>query len=565
MLFPNTLRRAALSLAVATISAAALPAQAQSPRPRLTVVIVVDQMRADYLDRFGSLFLPPGKSGRDAGGFRFLRERGASFEDARYRHFPLFTGPGHAVVLTGGYPYKTGIIGNDWYSKATKSGVYCVSDPNAKVIGATPNSKAKPMSPANFQSSTVGDEMKEANAAAKVVTLSLKDRAAILLGGRRSDASIWFDDSTGNWISSDAYCKNGQLPAWVASVNARRVPDKSFGRSWSAEFVPASTWKTPSADFATPPKGFGSTFVHKIDGGLTSPGASFYKSFTLTPWANDFVLETAAQAVVANKMGADDVPDLLALNLATNDYVGHAFGPDSPEVREITAATDRSLSRFFRALEANVPGGLSNVTIALTADHGVAPIPEISHDDGFQSGRIGEESIEAAADKALDAKFGARDWVSAYVEPYLYLNDAAVADSKRDIAEVQAVAARAIGQMPGVYAAYTRTQIEEGRLPATEMGARLYKGFYPKRAGDVLMVAEQAWFSEGSPHSHASTHGSPYTYDTHVPLMILGRGIKPGKYFQNVCPADLAPTLCAQIGVAQPSACDGTILPALAN
>ena len=208
-----------------------------------------------------------------------------------------------------------------------------------------------------------------------------------------ADSAIWFDASTGRWISSDTYCKNRKLPEWVEKFNARRVPDADFGREWKATvdekqhplWHPSSV---SSTDFASAPKGYGKSFPHRIDGGLKAPGPAFYKAFTLTPWASQMVLDTAQQAISAQNLGDDDTPDLLTINLASNDYIGHAFGPDSPEVREITIATDRALSEFFRFVQGKIPGGLQNVTITLTADHGVAPIPEMMSAAGFHSGRI---------------------------------------------------------------------------------------------------------------------------------------------------------------------------------
>ncbi len=534
-------------------------------KPRLVVTIVVDQMRADYLDRFNDLFLPPGDSNGEAGGFRFLRERGAQFPGARYRHFPLFTGPGHAVVLTGGYPYKTGIVANDWYDKDAHSPVYCVQDDAAQVVGAGMGSSARGMSPFNLHSTTVGDELKMATGgAARVVTLSLKDRAAILLGGRLTDATIWFDDSTGSWISSSFYCKGGQLPPWVQALNDKKAPDSYFGKPWQAA-LPTSAlgriWK-PSQSFAMAkaPYDMGGSFPHRIDGGLKEPGPAFYKAFALTPWANQLVLDAAKSAVESQKMGQDETPDLLALNLASNDYVGHAFGPDSPEMAEITVQTDRMLSDFFRFLDRTVPGGLDNVTIALTADHGVAPVPEAMAAAGFRAGRISDVGIKLAAEAALDARFGAHDWVQEYVEPYLYLSDTATKLAHADPAQVQQVAARAVAKLSGVYNAYPRAQIEEGRLGTTDLAQRLYKGFYPKVSGDVLLVSEQGWFTEETPGKSATTHGSPYAYDTAVPLLLAGFGIRPGTYREDVCPADLAPSLSELLGVGRPSACDGTLL-----
>ncbi len=552
--------------AILALTALANTAQAQTAkRPRLAVVIVVDQLRADYLDRFDDLFLPPGTSGRDAGGFRYLRERGAQFPSARYKHFPLFTALGHAVVSTGGYPYKTGIVGNEWFDVATRKPMYSVADESAKVVTDDKSSTATPMSPRNLRSSTLGDELKMATGGrAKVVSLALKDRPAILLGGRLSDASIWFDDSTGNWISSDFYCKTNRLPAWVETLNARKMPASRFGQTWASSVNMASvashTWKPSGAPPLRPIYGLGAQFPHPIDGGVAAPGQNYYKAWTLTPWANQFVFDTAEQAVQSEQLGRDETPDLLAFNLATNDYVGHAFGPDSPEVMDISVATDRQLSQFFRFLDRAVPGGLANVTIALTADHGVSPIPEDLQASGFRSGRIQETAVISAAQNALSAKFGAGEWILDYVEPTLYLDNDALAKAGANPQDAQQIAARAIAKLDGIYDTYTRTQIETGALLRNDIGARLSLGFHPKVSGDVMVITESNYFIEPAPFKNNTTHGTVYSYDTQVPMLLAGAGIRAGTYREDVGPADIAPSLAAILGISRPSACDGTPL-----
>lgn len=542
-----------------TPSATAQP----QPRPRLVVTIVVDQLRGDYLDRFSDLFLPPG-NGKTAGGFRFLRERGANYAAARHQHFPLYTGPGHSIVLTGGFPYKTGIIGNEWYDKGTQSVVYCVQDPEAKVVGAVAGSRAKPMSPKNFRSTTVGDELKMATGGeAKVATVSLKDRAAILLGGRLSDASIWFDDSTGRWISSSAYCADGKLPTWVETYNARKVPDANFGQQWKPSFPLSAmerVWRPSNFTPPVYPEAHKGAFPYTITGGLTAPGRDYYRAWVLTPWANAYTLDTAKAEVRALGMGQDEIPDLLGINLSSNDYVGHAYGPNSPEVLDMTVQTDRQLADFFRFLDGAVPGGLKNVTIALTADHGVDADPESLQAAGMPGGRMLDSQIEAAADKALDARYGEQDWVMAYVEPYVYLRDSAIQAAKITPEEANRVAADGIKALNGIYNAYPREQVEGGQLGTTDMASRLYKGFYPKIAGDVMVVNEQGWMSEEKQYAHRATHGSPYAYDSEVPLLLEGYGIRPGTYYDVASPSDLAPSLSALLGISLPSACDGQAL-----
>jgi predicted AlkP superfamily pyrophosphatase or phosphodiesterase len=548
----------------------------EAPRPRLTVVVSIDQFRADYLTRYGDLFLPAQQGGRP-GGFQYLMKNGAYFANARYEHYPLYTGPGHAVILSGSAPYKNGIVGNDWWNVRAKQQVYCVDDARWKVVGAAEGSKAKPMGPLNMRSSTVGDELKLATAGrAKVVTLSLKDRAAILLGGHAQDASVWFDETGGRWISSTAYCKDGKLPAWAEQVNADRIPDKSFGKAWQPSLPPdvvaSRTIQPRLADSETGPSGIGNRFPHNV-------AAGNYKGFTLTPAANGYVLETAKRSIAAEKLGQDDVPDLLAINLATNDYVGHAFGPYSPEALDITVQTDRLLADFLGYLDKNVPGGLKNVVVVLTADHGVSPIPEDAAGApfGLDAGRFDTGAVTKTVADALTARYGQPEggsWFSqsedgkrsgAFVEGYVYLEPAAVAkviaDGKaKGRREIESVACEAVNaaNIPGVYGAFGRTQILEGGVADNDLMKHLSKAVHPQLSGDVLVVSEQMYLAGSSGVGYGTSHGTAYAYDTHVPVIVCGPGLlKPGVYLDRAAPSDIAPTLSLLLGVELPSGCDG--------
>ena len=506
-------RRAALSalLALAALPAAAqvAPVTAQSihdgKRPRLVIVISIDQFRADYIRRLTDLYLPADAGKGRVGGFRYLMQSGADFLDARYQHVPLFTGPGHAVILSGGYPYKTGIVANDWWDRDAKAQVYCVDDPTVKVVGALPTSRATPMGPRNMHSSTVGDELKLATAGrAKVVTLSLKDRAAILLGGHLQDTSIWFDTEGGRWISSTAYCRGGQLPAWVEAVNAENIPAKALGTTWTAS-VDDHTLQTraivPALQPGANPSGLGRTFPHKIG---AEPVAKNFAAWTLTPGANAYVFETARRAVAAERLGQRDenVPDLLAFNLATNDYAGHAFGPYSPEALDISVQTDRQLSDFLNYLNETVPGGLKNVVVVVTADHGVAPLPEDSIRLNLlpsERGRTDPAAIAPAIQAALAARFGDAPYIATgadgkksggYVEGFVYLNPETVASAVKSgraqsRAQIEMVAKEAVEavRIPGLYAVYTRSEILGGGLAPNDLTRHLANGWHPRLSG----------------------------------------------------------------------------------
>lgn len=548
-------------------------------RPRLTVVISIDQFRADYLRRLTDLFLPAKQSGGKVGGFRYLMTQGAYYVDARYDHAPTFTGPGHSIILTGAYPYKTGIVGNEWWDKTSLSQTYCVDDPRQKVVGAAPDSTAKPMGPLNLRSSTVGDELKLASAGnSTVVTLSLKDRAAILLGGHTQNVSLWFDDIGGRWISSTAYCKDGKLPAWAEAVNGEHIPDKTLGTMWTPS-VPADVLAgrtiSPNLTPEREPYKMGRAFPHAIGAEKVKQN---YRAFTLTPSANAFVFETAKRAIREEKLGQHgETPDLLALNLATNDYVGHAFGPFSPEALDITVQTDRLLADFLNYVQSAVPGGLNDVVVVVTGDHGVVPVVENLQERDLSSARVLDANVVDAAQKALTASFGEGAWLAhgkdgkvvGYVEPYVVLDDAAVAQAiasgkATSRAQIEDVAARAVATLPGIYACYTRSQILEGRLPQTEITRRVIHGFHPKVSGDIFVVTDNLYVTDpGTPGPYVTTHGSPYVYDTHVPILIAGSGIKSGVHTNPVSPADIAPTLCALLGIEMPSASDGVILPSV--
>lgn len=569
-------------------SAAAPDAAHVDARPRLTVVISIDQFRGDYLHRFEDLFLPA-RDGDTLGGFGYLMDQGAYFADARYEHYPLFTGPGHAVILTGGHPSKTGIVGNDWWDVAHRRPVYCVDDARWTVVGAGPKSKATPMGPLNLQSTTVGDELKLATAGrAKVVTLAIKDRAAILLGGHVQDLSLWFDTAGGRWISSTAYCRDGQLPAWVAELNDERIPSSYPGKQWTpqaSEQLLSERSMIPTHVGGDIPDGFGLAFPHTIG---AEEKSSSYKGFCLTPFANDFVFESAERAVKAERLGQRDVPDLLAINLSPNDYIGHAFGPYSPEVMEMTLATDRALSEFINFLDDTVPGGMDNVLFVVTADHGVAPIPEETRPQptDFTAGRYESNTIIETIDRALRSRFGAPaggcwfattsddptgadlDHSGAFIEGQVYLSpeairgaiDAGRADSRRDI---ERVACDAINdaRLPWVYACYGRTQIIEGALGQTDLTRHLANGVHPTLSGDLIVIGQQASLENPPSSGHPTSHGTPYAYDTHVPILIASpRFIRPGVYANRVAPSDIAPTISLLLGVEFPSGCDGRVL-----
>jgi predicted AlkP superfamily pyrophosphatase or phosphodiesterase len=493
-------------------------------RPRLTVVVVVDQLRADYLRRFDRLF------DHERGGFARLLAAGSCFADARHEHFPLFTGPGHSVILTGAAPWATGIVGNDWFDRRARKSVYCVADPSARIVGASAKTNAPPVGPRNLLAPTIGDALKMAHPGAKVVSLSLKDRAAVLLGGHSADVCLWFDPGEGRWITSTAYAS--ELPAWVRAIED--VPGQKLGAVWRSG------------------EGIAPVFSHAIGKERT---AANLESFASSPFANAWVLDTALAAVDGEALGTHEGGDLLALNLATNDHVGHAYGPFSPEVADITVETDRALGAFLAGLERRGFDLGRDLVFVLTSDHGVAAVPErLGKEVG---GRRSKDAVAKAAAQALHAESA-----GTFVEPAFWLDDAAVgraieAGEAATRADVEKLVAEKIEALPGVYACYTRTQILAGALPRTEIAKCVARGFHPAVSGDLVVVDEPGWIVADEA---AAAHGAPYPYDTHVPLIIAGPGIHHGVFTERVSPADIAPTLAFLLGIEAPAACDGAIL-----
>ncbi|NUL81520.1 MAG: alkaline phosphatase family protein [Armatimonadetes bacterium] len=509
--------------------------------PRLVVVISIDQCRADYLTRFNDHYLPASQKG-----FNYLIANGAHYRDAHFGHVPTATGPGHAVLLSGAPPHLSGIVGNEWYDRQNKREHYCVDDLTTETVGG----RSKPMSPKALQVTTVGDELKMATGKrSKVVGIAYKDRASILMAGHAADTVVWFDDSTGNWVSSKHYCPDGKLPQWVQALNDEKHIDMFAGRTWKP-LLPAEAYKDCR------PLGNPEPFTATLP---ASPGQPLYKAFASSGYGNDYVFLTAMRAVEAEGLGADDTPDILAINLSTNDYIGHAFGPNSPQVLDISVRTDRGLSDFLKFLDKKVKGGLKSTLIAITADHGVAPVPEeLAQSYRGPGKRIASRLVEEKVETALDKLIGPADWVLAYSEPHLYLNFGAIQSPLFTRESIEQAAADAALEVDGVYFAFTRTQLLNGRAPGWDWSPLVYNAMHPHRSGDLIVITAPNVYMSSYPTG--TGHFTPWAYDTHVPLLLTGPGIKPGRYMRRVTTLDLAPTLSQLLNIEYPSGNMGKVL-----
>jgi predicted AlkP superfamily pyrophosphatase or phosphodiesterase len=515
--------RKTLVMGVAVAGLALTAATAQEPpaaggsTPRLVLLVAVDQMRADYLPRFASAF---------TGGFRRISRDGAVFTNAHLDHYPTVTAVGHAAMLTGAPPSLSGIIGNDWYDRASQRNVTSVEDRGTMLLGAPGEFGS---SPHRLRVSTFGDELKMVQPGARVIGLSFKDRSAILPAGRMADLALWWDGRTGAFVSSTWY--GADLPAWAAAFNARKPADAWLGQEWRAAEGGAQ-----AAVLGRMP---------------ATPGPAYYSAVYGSPFGNDLLVSLAEAALEGAALGTRDVTDVLTVSFSCNDAVGHDKGPHSPEVRDITLRTDLALERLLAAVDRRV--GLAHTLVALTADHGVAPVPEQMTAWKMPAGRLSRANLEKAVNDVLEKAYGPGAWLEGRAGSALYLNKALIAEKGLDPEDVERRAAAGAEGVPPVWRAYTRSQLLEGRVPPDPWSRRVMLSFDRQRGGDVEVIFEPYWLAGSS----GTSHGTPYSYDTHIPLLLMGPGIKPGRYDRPVVLNDLAPTLATLLGLETPSGSSG--------
>jgi len=518
------------------ITAGLLAALMVAAPPRLVVVIAVDQLRADYLDRFRPWFGP--------GGFNLLLTRGAVYPRARYEHVITETCPGHAVMLTGSYATVNGIVANGWYDPVQQRPVYCVEDGSTTIVGG----RGRGRSPRLLLATTVGDELKIATGGrSKVVTVSKKDRAAIMLGGHRADAAYWIVDTlfvTSSWYRSD-------LPDWVKAVNRSHPISRYFGTQWERR-LPASVYERLGPDDVPeeePVEGGGRTFPHRI---------TDLDGFEHSPMLDEAVAEFAMRAVREEGLGRDSVPDVLAVGFSATDEIGHSYGPDSHEILDQIVRLDRILARLFAYLDRQV--GPGRTLIVLTADHGVAPFPEQVRDDRPDGPkRLDPAVIDSAVSLALTGQYGAAPapgWVSYDGSPLLYLSREALSARRVSLGDAERVAQAALLTVPGVHDAVTGVELTLLRAERDETDVT--RSYYPARGADLYYFLAPNWLPTNE--TTGTGHGSPWRYDQEVPLLWFGPGIRPGVRAEPAAVADLAPTLARVLGVSTPGGAQGRVL-----
>ncbi len=516
--------------------------------PKLVVLLVVDQFRYDFLERFADLF--------SAGGFRRLMKDGALFTNANYEYLPTYTAPGHAAIATGSVPAYNGIVGNLWFDREANKMRVMVSDDNARLVTGkgvreTPGS----FSPRILIGTTISDQLRLANSfQSKVVSLSFKDRSAILSGGQRPNSVYWFSASTGEFVTSDYYTK--ELPAWVKQFNDKQKPDQYFGAKWERSLPAEAYARAQTTNLALQRSSVGNQFPYTVTGGETAPGARFYDAFQFTPFGSEHLANFAKAAIENEELGKDNYPDLLSVSFSSPDLTGHAFGPDSQEVLDVYCRLDKTLADFLLYLDKKV--GLANTLIAVSGDHGVCPVPEYLTQLGLDAARLSDKPIREAVNQALAERFNDDKLVQAFVNDQFYLDRKRMADKRLPVSEVERVVGEAALTIPGIVRYFTRTQILDGRLPNDPIARRVAGGFHRQRSGDVWLITKPfSFIAEGA---LATTHGSPYNYDTHVPIILFGAQVRRGRYHIECSPSDIAPTLAAMLGIEMPNLRTGRVL-----
>jgi predicted AlkP superfamily pyrophosphatase or phosphodiesterase len=495
---------------------------AYNAHPRLVVVIVIDQFRGDYLERYRDQF--------GEGGFRLFLDRGAYFPNCYYDYANTRTAPGHATLFTGAYSNGHGIISNEWWDPQKKKQVTSVEDDKTSFVGVA--SQEPGASPHNLRSSTLGDELKLATQGkSHVFGISLKDRAAILPAGFSGDGAYWIDKNTGVWITSTYY--RNELPPWVKSFNDAKRAEKYLNKEWKNSA--GNTLRSTTPD---------------------EKKSAFYDLVGPTPFANDYELEFARELVLYEHLGMGPATDLLSISLSGNDILGHEVGPDSPQMQAMALALDRQLADFFTFLGQHV--GMANVWVALSADHGVAPLPSAASRLKIPAANLDLKKLQAQLSATLNARLSpgkTKNYIASLDYPLAWINEEAFASLKikEDDAE------RAVGEamtQAGLRGYFTRAQLAQGAVPNTKL-ARKYLHAYAPTGGWYVMGIPAA-FSVGS--LSGTDHASPYSYDTHVPLAFYGLAFQPGTYYTHAEPIDLAVTLSSLLGINAPSQASGRVL-----
>lgn len=512
------------------------------PRPRLILVVSIDQMRYDYLDRFSRLF---------TGGFRTLLRSGAFFVNARYRHANCETGPGHAVILSGRHGSHSGMIANSWYDPLLRKVVNLVEDPTQAPVGG----QGRGASPANFLGFTLGDMLKQKSPKSKVIGVSLKDRAAILMAGRRADAAYWYETAEGRFITSSYYMRTA--PAWLERWNAQRYVDRFAGAAWNRLYPDIRLYDRYAGKDAIEGEWDRKdiVFPHKLR--AAPPHRDFYDDFRRTPMADEMTLNVALEAMTAHELGKDDDTDILAIGFSATDIIGHTYGADSHEMMDQLLRLDLTLQRLLDEMDRRI--GLRNTLLVLTADHGSQPLVEVLQARGMEARRVHPHHLDALLAEALERRFpGSSGLIAYYDPPNFFLSEESVRKQKLPLEEVATTVAETLRKSGLVDVVYTKADFLRSAVPGDPFFSLFQNSFFEPRSGHVVALMKPFVYIDDRPGG--TGHGTPYEYDRHVPIFFFSSGIKGGRYTEPCGPEDIAPTLGRFLGFDYPREYDARLL-----
>lgn len=542
-LFSVSLLFAVQSCSTAQKNTSTAKTTSDSPRrPKLIIGITVDQMRYDYIERFWNDL--------SEGGFKRLVNDGFFARNLHYNYMPTVTGPGHAAIFTGTTPAYNGIIANDWFERSTNKMVYCSSDSTVSGVGTS--SLAGKMSPHYLTSTTLGDELKMfSNQHSKVIGIAMKDRGATLTAGRMADAAYWFvGGQEGNWATSSWYMND--LPQWVKDYNAQRKADQYLNGKWDFLLAPEvydesiednNAYEMPFKGLTRP--------VLPYDLNTLKAANGNYELIKATPFGNSLTVDFAKTVLEKENMGKGEFTDMLCMSFSSTDYIGHQFGIHSKELQDCYLRLDREIADFLNYLDKAY--GKDNYLLFLSADHAGAPTPSYVMTQQGPAGYWKSDLVEEAVQTFLTEKYGEANWVINETNQNIFLNRAIIREKKLNLKSIQMEVAQVVSEMEGVLMAFNGADLD--RIDTkSPIASRVQLGFNQRMSGDVIYVLHAGYMEYGM---QGTTHGSPYTYDTHVPALFYGFGVKKGETFSPYTICDIIPTVSAICKLPLPSAAIG--------
>lgn len=508
--------------------------------PKLVVLLVVDQMRGDYVDKF---------RGQWSGGLKRLVQEGAWFRDAAYPYAATETCVGHSTISTGAFPATHGMVANAWWDRESQKMVTCTSDPKVKNADYGGETAKGGDSAWRMTVPAFAEELKfQTGGGTRVVTFSLKARAAITLAGHKADAVTWFDADAGAWTTSSAY---GPMP--FIEDYAKAHPVKSdYGKTWTLSLPESAYLYYQKPIGAVPPEGWDLTFPHPLRGKAAGPDpdAAFYEEWETSPFADKYLTQFAETALDSLGLGKAGGTDFLGIAYSTLDYAGHAFGPKSWEIQDVLVRLDQDLAELFGHLDKKV--GRGNYVVALSADHGVVPIPEEMEKTGADAGILHLPDVQDRVEKGLESFNYPKPAIARIAGSDIYFAVGVYEKLKADSAAMNAVM-EAIKATPGVAAVYRADEVSDRPATKSHLRDSFAASYFAGRSGDLLVVPRAYWLMDSTPagktRGYGTGHGTPWNYDQHVPVLLMGFGIKPGEYLAAITPADIAPTLASLCGV----------------